>query len=97
MSYANENFRKVLDNLSAVTEKLGFAAYKDENGEFITEKDGAVSARYTGEKGVIEVRYEDEKISIFAGDDPETPENTPKRLTASLLNTSATSLIVIYA
>ena len=54
MSYVNENFRKVLDNLSAVTEKLGFAAYKDENGEFITEKDGVVSARYTGEKGVIE-------------------------------------------
>ena len=62
MSNTNENFRKILDNLSATAEKLGFGAYKDENGDFITEKDGAVSARYTGEKGVIEVRYEDERI-----------------------------------
>ena len=48
MSNANENFRKILDNLSVTTEKLGFSAYKDENGEFVTDKDGVVSARYTG-------------------------------------------------
>ena len=96
MSYVNENFRKVLDNLSAVTEKLGFAAYKDENGEFITEKDGVVSARYTGEKGVIEVRYEDERISVFSGDDPERPENAPKRLTASMLDDNTDERDVKY-
>lgn len=96
MSNVNENFRKILDNISAVTEKLGFSAYKDENGDFVTEKDGAVSARYTGEKGVIEVRYEEEKISIFSGDDPETPENTPKRLTASLLSDSTDERDVKY-
>ena len=96
MSYSNENYRKILDNLSAVTEKLGFVAYKDENADFVTEKDGAVSARYTGEKGVIEVRFEDERISVFSGDDPETPENTPKRLTASLLSDSTDERDVKY-
>ncbi len=96
MSNANENFRKILDNLSVTTEKLGFSAYKDENGEFLTDKDGVVSARYTGEKGVIEVRLEDERISIFSGDDPETPDNTPKRLTASLLNDSTDERDVKY-
>ena len=96
MIYVNENFRKVLDNLSAVAENLGFAAYKDENGDFITEKDGALSARYTGEKGVIEVRYEDERISVFSGDDPETPENTPKRLTASMLDENTDERDVKY-
>ncbi len=96
MSYVNENFRKVLDNLSAVAENLGFAAYKDENGDFISEKDGTLSARYTGEKGVIEVRYEGERISVFSGDDPETPENTPKRLTASMLDESTDERDVKY-
>lgn len=96
MSNVNENFRKILDSLSATAENLGFAAVKDENGDFLTEKDGAVSARYLGEKGVIEIRYEDERISIFSGDDPENPENTPKRLSASLLNDSTDERDVKY-
>ena len=96
MSNANENFRKILDSLSATTEKLGFAAYKDENGEFLTEKDGAVSARYTGEKGVIEIRFENERISVFSGDDPDSPENTPKRLTASMLDENTDERDVKY-
>ena len=48
----NENFRSILDGIGQELTNLGFSARKNENGEFITEADEKITARYTGEKGV---------------------------------------------
>ncbi len=96
MANINENFRSVLDGIGEEISKLGFNAYKGEDGEFIAENDGAVTARYTGEKGVIAISYADGKITLFSGEDTETPEDTPKKLFASLLSEDADSRDVKY-
>ncbi len=92
----NENFRSVLDGIGQELTNLGFTAYKGENGEFITEADEKITARYTGEKGVLAVSYEDGKVLLFAGEDLEMPEETPKKLSASLLDENADSRDVKY-
>ncbi len=96
MANINENFRGILDGIGEEISKLGFAAYKNENGEFITEADGAVTARYTGEKGVIAVSYTDGKVFLFSGENTDLPEETPKKLSASLLPEDADSRDVKY-
>ena len=85
----NENFRSILDGIGQELTNLGFSAYKNENGDFITEADERITARYTGEKGVLAVSYEDGKIILSAGEDLEAPEETPKKLSASLLDENA--------
>ncbi|MBQ7295165.1 MAG: hypothetical protein IJW86_03105 [Clostridia bacterium] len=97
MSNVNENFRKVLDNLSADIEKLGFSAYKNENGEVLYENDGTLWARYVGEKGVVAFSVADGKITIFSGEDAENPEDTPKKLSASLFGEDADERDIRYA
>ena len=92
----NENFRSVLDGIGQELTKLGFAAYKDENGEFITEAEGKTVAKYTGEKGVLSVSYEEGKVLLFAGDDAEMPEETPNKLSVSLMDENADSRDVKY-
>ncbi|MBR6568547.1 MAG: hypothetical protein IKK60_07835 [Clostridia bacterium] len=92
----NENFRSILDGIGQELTNLGFSAYKNENGEFITEADEKITARYTGEKGVIAVSYEDGKVILYAGEDIEAPEETPKKLSASLLGEEADSRDVKY-
>lgn len=92
----NENFRSVLDGIGQELEKLGFSAYKSESGDFITEQDGKTTARYTGEKGVLAISYEDGKVMLFAGEDAEMPEETPKKLSVSLLDENADSKDVKY-
>lgn len=92
----NENFRSILDGIGQELTNLGFSAWKNENGEFITEADEKITARYTGEKGVIAVSYEDGKVILFAGEDTEAPEETPKKLSASLLDENADSKDVKY-
>lgn len=96
MANINENFRSVLDGIGEEISKLGFTAYKNEDGEFIAEEDGAVTARYTGEKGVIAVSYTDGKVVLYSGEDTEAPESTPKKLSASLLSEDADSRDVKY-
>lgn len=97
MSSVNENFRRVLDNLSAELEKLGFSAYKNENGEVLYEKDGELWARYVGEKGVVAFCVADGKIIIFSGEDAEDVENTPKKLSASIFDESIDDRDIKYA
>ena len=92
----NENFRSILDGIGQELTNLGFSAYKNENGEFITEADEKITARYTGEKGVIAVSYEDGKVILYAGEDTEAPEETPKKLSASLLGEEADSRDIKY-
>lgn len=96
MANINENFRSVLDGIGEEISKLGFNAYKSEDGEFITEADGAVTARYTGEKGVIAISYADGKVTLSSGEDTELPTETPKKLSASLLSEDADSRDVKY-
>lgn len=92
----NENFRSILDGIGQELTNLGFSARKNENGEFITEADEKITARYTGEKGVIAVSYEDGKVILFAGEDTEAPEETPTKLSVSLLDENADSRDVKY-
>ncbi len=92
----NENFRSVLDGIGQELEKLGFSAFKNENGNFIAEDGEKVTARYTGEKGVLALSYEDGKVLLFAGEDLENPEDTPKKLSVSLLDENADSRDVKY-
>ncbi len=97
MSSVYENFRRVLDNLSGDIEKLGFSAYKNENGEVLYEKDGELWARYVGEKGVVAFCAAEGKITIFSGEDTEDPENTPKKLSASLFDENSDDRDIKYA
>ncbi len=92
----SENFRTILDGIGQELTKLGFAAYKGEGSDFIIEEEGKITARYTGEKGALAISYEDGKIMLFAGEDPEMPENTPKKLSVSLLEEEADSRDVKY-
>ena len=96
MSSVNENFRKVLDNLSADIEKLGFSAYKNENGEVLYEKDGELWARYTGEKGVVAFCVADGKLFIYSGEDAENAEDTPKKLSASIFDENSDDRDIKY-
>ena len=96
MANINENFRSVLDGIGEEISKLGFTAYKNEDGEFITEADGAVTARYTGEKGVVAVSFADGKVTLFSGEDADLPAETPKKLSASLLPEDADGRDVKY-
>lgn len=96
MSIVNENFRKILDNLSTDIEKLGFAPYKNENGEVLYEKDGALWARYTGEKGVVAFCANDGKLTVFSGENSESPEDTPKKLASSLFDETSDDRDVKY-
>ncbi|MDD6011422.1 MAG: hypothetical protein PUC33_01095 [Oscillospiraceae bacterium] len=84
MSNTNESFRKVLDNLSGELEKLGFSAYKNEQGEFLSESEGKTWARYTGDKGVVALCLGDGKLMLFSGSDSENPEDTPTRISVAL-------------
>ena len=92
----NENFRSILDGIGQELTDLGFSAYKNEKGEFITEEAEKLTARYTGEKGVLAVSYEDGKIVLYSGEDLEAPEEAPKKLSASLLDENADSRDVKY-
>lgn len=91
-----ENFRSVLDGIGQELETLGFAAYKGEDGSFIIEAEEKMTARYTGEKGVVAVSWEDGKLMLFAGENTEEPEETPQKLSASLLDENADSRDVKY-
>lgn len=92
----NENFRSVLDGLGEEMSKLGFQAYKNEDGSFISEENGTATARYTSEKGVVSISYADGKVSLFSGEDAETPENTPNKLSVTLLDEGSDSRDVKY-
>lgn len=96
MANINENFRSVLDGIGEEISKLGFTAYKSEEGEFITEEEGALTARYTGEKGVIAVSFAEGKVTLYSGEDTENPTDTPKKLSASLLDENSDSRDVKY-
>ncbi len=92
----NENFRSVLDGIGQELANLGFSAYKNEGGDFITEAEGKITARYTGEKGALAVSYEDGKVILFSGENPEAPEEAPNKLSTSLLDENADSRDVKY-
>lgn len=96
MSNVNENFRKILDNLSPDIEKLGFSPYKNEENEVLYEKDGALWAKYIGEKGVVAFCAKEGKLSLFSGEDMEDPDNTPKKLASSLFDENADERDVKY-
>lgn len=96
MSSVKENFRKVLDNLSGDIEKLGFSAYKNENGEVLYEKDGELWARYTGEKGAVAFCVADGKLTVYSGEDAENAEDTPKKLSASIFDENSDDRDVKY-
>lgn len=92
----NENFRNVLDGLGQEMSKLGFNAYKDENGDFISDENGVLTAKYTGEKGVVAVSYSDGKVSLFSGGNGENPDETPNKLSVTLLDENSDSKDVKY-
>ena len=83
MSYVNESFKKLVELLTVTAEGLGFSAYKS-GAAFITEEENGLWARFTGEKGVIAVNLNDEKVTLFTGEDTETPTETPKKVSVCL-------------
>ncbi len=97
MSIANDNFRKVLDQLGADIEKLGFTPWKNEEGKVLYEKEGDLWAKYTGEKGVIAFTLSDGKLVLFSGEDAETPETADKKLSACLFDDRADDRDIKYA
>lgn len=96
MNNINENFRGVLDGIGEKLTSLGFTAYKNEQGDFITESEGVTAVRYTGEKGVISLSYDNSKLMLYSGEDTENPLDTPKKLSVSLLDENADSRDVKY-
>lgn len=97
MSKVYENFRKVLDQLGAEIEKLGFTAYKEEGADFITEKEDGIWARYTSEKGVIAFCCFEGKLTLFSGEDVEDPTVTPKKISACLFDETTDDRDLKYA
>ncbi len=83
MSYVNESFKKLVDLLTVTAEELGFSSYRN-GADFITEEENGLWVRFTGEKGVIAVNYADEKVTLFTGEDAETPTETPKKVSVCL-------------
>lgn len=85
MSYVNENFKKLIDLLNVTAESLGFSAYKS-GADFITEEENGLWARFTGEKGVFAVNLNEEKVTLFTGEDAENPTETPKKVSVCLFD-----------
>ncbi len=97
MSIANDNFRKVLDQLGGDIEKLGFTPWKNAEGQFLCENEGTLRAIYTGEKGVIAFVLYDGKLTLFSGEDVEAPEAADKKLSACLFDDSTDERDIKYA
>ncbi len=96
MSIKVELFKSVLDEVNITLKKLGFEALKNESGAVIESSEDEAIAKYTGEKGVLKFVYSNEKVTVFSGEDTEEPDNTPKRMLASLLSDNADDKDIKY-
>lgn len=93
MSNMYETFRSILTSLETELSKYGFEAQKAEDGSYVSETDGTITAFYQGDKGTVKFEYANGVLGLFAGDEAET---ATKRLSASLLSEEADAKDVKY-
>ena len=79
MSISTDNIKNVLDSLESTLSSLGFEKSSD-----LSTGENNVSAVYSGEKGAIKFKYENEIVSVFSADTEEELDSA-KKLVASLL------------
>lgn len=79
MSISTDNIKNVLDSLESTLSSLGFEKSSD-----LSAGENDVSAVYSGEKGAIKFKYENEIVSVFSADTEEELDSA-KKLVASLL------------
>ncbi len=79
MSISTDNIKNVLDSLESTLSSLGFEKSSD-----LSAGENDVSAVYSGEKGAIKFKYENEIVSVFSADTEEDLDSA-KKLVASLL------------
>ena len=79
MSISTDNIKNVLDSLESTLSSLGFEKSSD-----LSTGENDVSAVYSGEKGAIKFKYENEIVSVFSADTEEELDSA-KKLVASLL------------
>jgi len=96
MAIQTERFSQVLSLLGDALSSYGFQPQPDEAGQTLRVSDNAAEAVYAGEKGALKLRYADERVALFAADDPETLEADAKRVLVSLLPSGADERDVKY-
>lgn len=89
MSVNIDIFKSVLESADETLKKYGFEQKADENGQYISEADGALNAFFAGSNGAVKLSYADEKITAYSGTDAENLDNTPKRILLALLPSDA--------
>ena len=95
MSLNIEQFKSVLNGASEAFKKYGFEPVV-QDGSSITEEKDSATAYFKGEQGVIRLKYENEKLMAFSGNDSENLSDTPSRILLSLLSSDATEKDVNY-
>ncbi len=93
MSKTIETFNSVLSAIAEELEKYGFEKVQNENGSYVTEAEGTVTALYKSEKGCLKAEYNGDIMALYAGADEE---NATARLTASLLADNADARDIKY-
>lgn len=91
MANVSENYKAVLEGLGEELNKLGFTKCAD-----TAETEAGLCTRFTSEKGVIAITHKDGIIALTGGEDFENVEDTPNKLTASLLEDNADAKDVKY-
>ena len=90
MSISTDNIKNVLSAVDSTLSSLGFKA----SGELsVGESD--VSVIYSGEKGALKIKYENEIVSVFSADAEDELESA-KKIVASLLPESGDEKDVKY-
>lgn len=95
MSLNTELFSKLLKNTAESFSKYGFTQV-EKDGSYTVEDENSISAYFTGEKGVIRLKYENEKLMAFQGKDSENLDDTPSRILLSLLSFDASDKDIAY-
>ena len=95
MSVNTEKFSKVINSTAESFKKYGFEQVS-KDGVYTTVDGDSISAYFTGEKGVVRLKYENEKFMAFQGNDAENLDNTPSRILLALLPEDADDKDISY-
>ena len=79
MSYLKDNLQTILDGVTEVLDKFGFA----EIAEARKEEADCVSTVFAGEKGALRFEYDGKIIAMYQG---ENEDSTTKKIAASLMD-----------
>ena len=91
MSISTDNIKSVLGGLSESLSKLGFEKKTD-----FTEEENDAFVVFSGEKGALKIKYENEIAAVYFADDEAALEESGKKIVASLLPENGDNKDVTY-